>query len=466
MKVGYIMKLKFDNKIVIFGYGLVGKSFLRLLKNEIDFDINNLYVVDMSKDEKDEFLNVGGLKDNFITAHIQKQNYQDIYSNLLSENDIMIDFLEHTKNIDSLTWCLNNGIFYLSTSDGSWPEDDESTSSYDNFLLLRNLQSKYLNNYPTATVEIGCNPGIVSLFTKQGIKEIVNVNKHLLSSDEIKEITKYLNNNNYNKISELLQIEAIIISDYDTLKVDEDLITNDILYNTWSPLGLFDESISLVELSLGTAFPINNIKPHIKIYNPNDGYCMLNLRGVDTLENTYSPHGNFDGHIITHEETLTIANYLTVRENDNLVYMPTVYFSYRPNEYAFKSLANVKDSGYKKPTNLVKLTDTLKTGGEYVGVILISKRFGNYYFGSGVEINELKKTYKKETPTIIQVTATAISAFKWLINNPKKGIMFPEDLPEEFILNEAKKYLGSYDFHKIDANITPLKSLHDIISPN
>lgn len=453
------MKLKFNYKIVIFGYGLVGKSFLRLLKNEIDFKMENLFVVDKVKDEKLEFLKEGGLKENFISYHVEKHNYIELYEQLLSPNDIMIDLLENTKNIDSLTWCLNNQVHYISTSDSSWPDEDTPTSSYDNFNLLRKLQEKHKNGYPTAVIEIGCNPGIVSLFLKKGIKKIISSNKHLLNETEKKLIDNLLAKNKFNEIANLIDIESIIISDYDTLKVDNNLSTNDILYNTWSPAGLYDEAVALIELSIGTNFPINLIEDKIKIYNKNDGYCLLNIRGIDVLENTYSPFGYFDGHLITHEEILTIGNYLSVYNSDKLTYKPTVYFSYRPNEYAVQALANIKNLGYKKPNNFKKLADDLQEGAEYVGVIISSKRFGSYYFGSGVELRRLKELYKAETPTIIQVSATAISAFKWLINNPLEGITFPEDLPEQFILNEAKKYLGEYDFHKLDTYIKPLTSL-------
>lgn len=61
----------------------------------------------------------------------------------------------------------------------------------------------------------------------------------------------------------------------------------------------------------------------------------------------------------------------------------------------------------------------------------------------------------------MQVTATAVNAFKWIIQNPKAGLLFPEELPEDFILEEARKYLGPYDFHKNDAQFKALSGIID-----
>ncbi len=448
---------RFENKIYIFGYGMVGKSFLRLLKEEVDFKMENLYVIDMSKDEKEEFLKEGGLKENYLVIHIRKDNYKKEFERLLKAGDTLLDFSEKTKNIDTFKWCLNNDVFYLSTSDSTWPEDDANTTSYDNFLYVKELTKKYSKGYPTAAIEIGCNPGIVSLFVKQGLREVVEVCG--FNEEKKKDLRNLFRENKYGKVAKELEVEAVIISDYDTLSVNDNLEDDDSLANTWSPSGLYDEAISNVEFTLGTSFNIELIKDKIKVFNPEDGYCMLNLKGLETLEKTYSPHGYFEGHLITHEENLTLGSYLSVYEDNKLVYNPTVYFSYRPSEVAFRALSKVKEKGYQKPKSFIKLSSTLKKGGEYVGVIIKSNKCGTYYYGSGIDIIDLRKTYPNETPTIIQVTASAVSAFKWMIKNPKEGLVLPEDLPEDFILNEAKKYLGNYRFDKMEEEVIPLKGL-------
>ena len=49
--------------------------------------------------------------------------------------------------------------------------------------------------------------------------------------------------------------------------------------------------------------------------------------------------GYFEGHMVPHEETITIAKSLEVKDNGNVSYRPSVMFLYSPCEYAIKSEA-------------------------------------------------------------------------------------------------------------------------------
>lgn len=453
----------FSGRIFIFGYGMVGKSFLRLLKNEVIFEMKQLFVIDMSLDDRNEFIKEGGYKDNFLVHHVTKENHLSIYEKYLRQGDALLDFSEKTSNNDTLTWCLEQGVFYLSTSASSWPEDDLSISAYDQFISLIEREKKYQKGYPTAVVEIGCNPGLVSLFAKKALREMAQaVDPNLFSKEELVALRDYQRKGQSNHLAKALGVDAIIISDYDTLSVNGEIDNDDTLYSTWSPSGLYDEAVAHVEFRLGTDFNIETIQDKVKIYHEHDGYIQLNLKGIDTLETTYSPHGYFEGHLITHEETMSLASYLSIlNEEEKSLYRPTVYFSYRPNELAVQALVKVKQSAYQKPKAFKKLDETLVSGGEYVGVIINSQTHGAYYYGSGLELDVLKRDYPKETPTIIQVTATAVSAFKWMLKNPQLGLVLPEKLPEDEILKDAQKYLKQYDFHPIKEAIVPLQGLLD-----
>lgn len=452
------MKTIFLGKIVIFGYGLVGKSFYRLLRKEVEFKDKNLYVIDKDETNKEQFINVGGYSANFLSIDVTKHNYKAVYKMLLNKGDALLDFSESTGNIDSLKWCLDHGVHYLSTSSSYWVEDDsDDATSYANFLRLKAISENYREGNPTATIEIGANPGLVSIFVKRGLREIVNLAEN---SSEIDEQDDLIATNDYARLAKTLGLETIIISDLDTLTTAQNDEGEDELANTWSPVGLYDEAVSYIELHLGTSFNIKDLDGKIKIHNKADGYTKLNIRGIDTLEKTYAPSGYFYGSIVTHEEALSIGTHLTVNNSSgDRIYSPTVYFSYRPSEKAFKALQKVRLKDYEKPKTFIKLTNELLSGGEYLGVILTGEQLGSYYFGTALDIETVRQKFPKETPTIIQVTATAISAFKWIIANPKRGLLFPEELPEDFILENAEKYLGTYDFHKIDAKFKALAGI-------
>lgn len=446
-------ELSFEKNIFILGFGLVGQSFFRLLKKEVSFDMNRLFVIDKLDVDLPEYLRQGGLKENFIIQNIKSANYKDIYAKYLKKGDVLLDFSDRTKNISSIEWCLEHGVLYLSTADSSWPDDYAWDSSYSHFVIMREMRKKYSSGYPTAVVQFGCNPGIVSLFAKKAVKELVNNSNSLYVSIHRKKLKRLLVNGNYAEVSRLLKLETIVITDYDTQQIKQKNLDKNTLYNTWNPSGLYDEACSNVEICLGTHYEMNGLEDSIKEYVKEDGYCMLKERGIDVVCSTYSPLGIFDGHIITHEEIFSIGEFFSVRDNaGNPIYRPTVFFSYRPSDAAMWSLDNIKQNGYKNLDNSQIITDEIISGGEAVGIIIKGKRFKSIYYGSTVKIENLKKRLPEETPTIIQVTASALAAFKWMIRNPNKGMCFPEELPEEEILIDAQKYLGQCEMKRVTNN--------------
>lgn len=147
---------------------------------------------------------------------------------------------------------------------------------------------------------------------------------------------------------------------------------------------------------------------------------------------------------MTHDEIFSIGRYLSIFNDDNkIVYKPTIVFSYRPCDLALTSLTKIKNNNYLRPINTNLITQIV-SGGESVGVILSGKYFKTRYYGNSININDLKNKFPFETPTIIQVSASCIAGLKYIINNQKLGLCFPEDLPHNDILQLASKYLGGY----------------------
>ena len=71
--------VKFDGKIVEFGFGAVGKSFFEKLSKEIEYDENKFYVISRDKGEFGQYINLGGMASNFITKEITKDNYKEVF---------------------------------------------------------------------------------------------------------------------------------------------------------------------------------------------------------------------------------------------------------------------------------------------------------------------------------------------------------------------------------------------------
>ena len=53
-----------------------------------------------------------------------------------------------------------------------------------------------------------------------------------------------------------------------------------------------------------------------------------------------------------------------------------------------------------------------------------------------------------------------IGALSWMIKNPNAGLLVPDDLPWEEVLNVSRKYLGT--LHSGPTDWTPLRDRNDL----
>jgi homospermidine synthase len=70
--------------------------------------------------------------------------------------------------------------------------------------------------------------------------------------------------------------------------------------------------------------------------------------------------------------------------------------------------------------------------------------FGAVWYGSQLSIHEARDLLgKRFNATSIQIAAPVLAGAMWLIKNPDKGLLEPEDLDHEFVLEVCKPYLGA-----------------------
>ena len=113
--------IKFEGRILQFGFGAVGNSFYEKIKKEIRFNENNYYVITGNPSEFDAYINLGGIAPNFLVKEITKENYADVFSEYLREGDLLIDFADMVGTKDFCDWCAGNNIMYLNTGEADWP---------------------------------------------------------------------------------------------------------------------------------------------------------------------------------------------------------------------------------------------------------------------------------------------------------------------------------------------------------
>ena len=160
--------------------------------------------------------------------------------------------------------------------------------------------------------------------------------------------------------------------------------------------------------------------------------------------------GRFHGFLITHGEAISIADYLTVREREQVVYRPTVHYAYHPCDAAVLSVHEFAGRNYQLQDRKRILMDDIAEGIDELGVLLAGHKRNAYWFGSQLSVEEARKLAPHNNATSLQVTVAVLSGMVWAIENPngagrarRHGFPPPGDL---------LPYLGPWSgVHRLDA---------------
>lgn len=461
-----IKRIPFEGRIVQFGFGAVGKSFFEKISKEIKFDEFNYYVITREKAEFEAYINLGGVASNFIISEINRDNWKNLFSQYLREGDLLIDFADSVGTRDFVEWCAENNIMYLNTGETDWPDHWYSIfDENDKKTALRDIYNDKIdkNRYPIV-LQHGNNPGLVSHFVKAGLDYIIdtqfkrNLQLHRLSKK-----------GKYNEIAQKLGVKMIHVNDIDLQKVKGDF-NKDLLISPWCIDSFWFEMLSESTFNVGTHENID-YENEGNFYNREKGYFEFKQLAADKKYCTYYPGGKFEGHMVPHEETITIAKSLEVKQDDSVVYRPSVMFLYSPCKYAREYLEKAKVNDYPNPDvnkpadceneNGISIIrgrvypnnweilypEKIESGTEYVGVLILGDNFNPVWIGNRIEHSFLAKHKKDsywQTPTITPVAMSALAGVCWMLKNKEKGgIYFPDDIKEySCILKTAEKYIS------------------------
>lgn len=458
--------IKFEGRIVQFGFGAVGKSFYEKVSKEIKFNENKYFVITREQYEFDAYVNMGGMVANFIVSEVTRENFAQVFEPYLSSGDLLIDFADTVGTRDICDWCAERNIMYINTGEADWP--DHWYCIFEENELKRGLQEKHrgsgiTNKYPIV-LQHGNNPGLVSHFVKAAIEYIVHTqfkkDKHLQGLIKV---------GKFNEVARSLGVKMIHVNDIDLQEV-KDAYSDNILFSTWCTDSFWFEMLSEATANIGTHERID-FEEECNFVNKEKGYLEFQKIAAGKKCRTYYPGGTFEGFLVPHEETITIAKCLEVREKDEVVYRPTVMFLYSPCEYATNYFQHAKVNeypnpdpekpldcenengktiirGYVYPENVeIVYQEKISAGTEYVGVLLMGEKFEPVWVGNRVEASFLYKNKKNsywQTPTITPVAMSALAAVCWMLKNKDKGgIYFPDDITDyKYILKLAEKYIS------------------------
>jgi homospermidine synthase len=226
---------------------------------------------------------------------------------------------------------------------------------------------------------------------------------------------------------------------------------------------LREEGTAPAELGWGTHEEEHPALAHFPPHGPKNQIFLAQM-GINTLVRSWIPEQEIVGMVIRHGEAFGISDRLTVWEGGRVRYRPTVHYAYMPCHETLSSLWELKGRGYQLQPHQRIMTNEIVDGADILGALVMGHAYNSWWTGSILDIHEARRLVPGQNATTIQVAIGVISAVEWMIENPKKGIHLPDDLPHDYILDIAKPYLGKFVSQAYDW--TPLKNRRVIFKEN
>ncbi len=455
------MKKKFNNKILIIGYGSVSQCPLPILIARIDVPLKNITIIDFEDKSKDlkEYTDQG-LK--YFCEKITPENLDLVLSKYLDNGGLLVDMAWNIGANDIIKWCHDHNVLYVNTSVEVWyPEEGIYTKSpYEKSLYWRQMQllelSRDWKDAPTAVVDHGANPGLISHFVKQALLDIaarISLDKKVSAQDE-EEIVHLAKNRDFARLAQKLGVKVIHCSERDTQIANRPKQVNEFV-GTWSIEGLREEGTAPAEIGWGTHEsklpPLAEIPP----CGPKN-QVFLPQMGINTWVRSWIPDEEIIGMMIRHGEAFGLSDRLTVWEDGKAIYRPTVNYAYMPCHDTLSSLWELRGRNYELQPRIRIMRNEIISGEDTLGALLMGHHYNSWWTGSSLSIEEARSLAPGQNATTLQVAAGIVAAVLWMFENPREGIKLPDDLPHDFILDIAKPYLGN--FISTASDWTPLKN--------
>jgi homospermidine synthase len=137
-----------------------------------------------------------------------------------------------------------------------------------------------------------------------------------------------------------------------------------------------------------------------------------------------------------------MADYYTVKNGEDVAYRPTVHYAYHPADDAVLSVHELAGKNWQMQSRTRLMMDEIISGTDELGVLLMGHAKGAYWYGSRLTIDEARSLVPYNNATSLQVTAAVLAGVIWAMENPRAGIIEPDGIDHERILEITQPYLG------------------------
>ncbi len=429
--------LKFAGRMVIVGFGSIGQGVLPLILRHIGMAPSQITVVTAEERGHPEARSLGV---KFLVIPLTRENYRAVLTPLLGPGDFLLNLSVDVSSVALIEFCFAAGALYLDTCIEPWPggytDTSLSPSQRSNYALRESalaLRAKY-PDAPTALITHGANPGLVSHFAKQALLDVARDTGYGAAAPA--------NRAEWAALARALGIKAIHIAERDTQISSLPKRPGEFV-NTWSIDGFFSEGSQPAELGWGTHE--KHLPPDAARHDFGSGAAIyLNRPGAATRVRSWTPlEGPYHGFLITHGESISIADYLTVAEAGRALYRPTVHYAYHPCDDAVLSLHELAGKNWRLQEEKRLLMDEINPGGiDELGVLLMGNDKGVYWYGSRLDVDETRRLVPYNNATSLQVTVAVLAGLIWALENPRLGIVEPDEADFRRILDISVPYLG------------------------
>lgn len=452
--------IKFNNNILIIGYGAVSQCTLPVVLEHIDVPKEKIIIVDFEdKSEKLKPFTDQGIK--FFQEKITPENLSSVLQKYAGDNGMVIDLAWNIGACDIIKWCHDHNALYMNASVELWdpnkPKQIFEKTLYWRQMKLREMIKKWPKDSVTAIVDHGANPGLISHFAKQGLLDIAEkvIAGKKANKKDLAKIEEYKNNLDFPHLAQVLGVKVIHCSERDTQITNKPKEVDEFV-NTWSVEGFREEGVAPAEMGWGTHEEKLPALAHKAPFGPKNQIFLARM-GINTWVRSWVPEvGEIEGMIVRHGEAFGISDRLTVWKGKIAVYRPTVHYAYMPCHEALSSLVELKARRYNIQPKARIMTDEITSGKDILGALIMGHKYNSWWTGSSLSIEKTREIAPGQNATTLQVAAGVIAAVRYMIENPKKGICLPDDLPHDYVLKIAKPYLG--DFISMPSDWTPLKT--------
>ena len=426
----------FPGRIVMIGFGSIGQGILPLILRHIGTSSDRITIVtaeDAGQTEAADF----GVK--FVKMALTQENYRRVLEPLLNAGDFLLNLSVDVSSTALLELARDRGALYLDTCiepwAGGYTDPNRSVESRSNYTMrLQALRLRRASGEsPTAVLTHGANPGLVSHLVKQALMNI--------AADTGVDTGVPASRSAWAELAHTLGVKVMHIAERDTQVANAPKLPNEFV-NTWSVDGFVSEGAQPAELGWGTHerhFPVDGAR-----HKDGSGCAIyLNRPGASTCVRTWSPSaGPFHGFLITHSEAISLADYYTVMEGDRLVYRPTSHYAYHPSDATVLSVHEFAGRNWHIQDRKRIMMNEITQGIDELGVLLAGHKKNAYWFGSQLSIAQARKLAPYNSATSLQVTSAALAGMIWAMENPRRGIVEPDDMDYRRPLEICRPYLG------------------------